>query len=216
MQIVALEVFVPHHLAAYTAPGLFEQGCRRRLRGQRGLQELQSRQEIVTRRLKLRPYRFSDVPEMYAYLQEPGGNRFLEGSEEQLTEEATEAMIARHILVDKNLRNVWAITIDDVAVGAITINFAKERRIAEIGYHIKKALWGQGFATEAAQAVVETAFATCTDLQRIQANIHPENKGSIRVAERTGMEFEGTLRSYSYIAGKAVDEAVYSVLRATQ
>ena len=118
-------------------------------------------------------------------------------------------------LADKEHRNVWAITIDDLPVGAITINFAKERRIAETGYHIKKALWGHGCATEAAKAVVETAFATCTDLQGIQANIHPQNKGSIRVAERAGMEFEGTLRSYSYIAGNAADEAVYSVLRAT-
>ena len=172
--------------------------------------------EIVTKRLKLRPYRFSDAQNMHAYMQELGENRFLEGSGDPLSEKAAEAVIARHILVDKAHRNVWAITIEDLAVGAITINFAKERRIAEIGYHIKKALWGQGYATEAAKAVVAMAFATCPDLQRIQASIHPENKGSIRVAERAGMEFEGTLRSYSYIAGKAADEAVYSVLRATR
>ncbi|XOV83908.1 MAG: GNAT family N-acetyltransferase [bacterium] len=169
--------------------------------------------EIVTRRLKLRPYRFSDVPEMYAYVQEPGGNRFLEGSGEPLTEKQTEEIIARHILVDKDVRNVWAITIDDVPVGAISINFAKARRIAEIGYHIKQALWGQGYASEAAKAVVDTAFATCRNLQRIQANIHPDNVGSIRVAQRAGMAFEATLRSYSYVAGEVTDEVVYSILR---
>jgi ribosomal-protein-alanine N-acetyltransferase len=169
--------------------------------------------EIVTKRLRLRPYRFSDVPEMYAYVQEPDGSRFLEGSEDPLTEKQTEAIIARHILVDKEERNVWAITIDDIPIGAITINFSKGRRIAEIGYHVKKAVWGQGYTSEAAKAIVDTAFANCADLQRIQANIHPENVGSIRVAERAGMEFEGTLRSYSYVAGKPADEAVYSVLR---
>lgn len=168
---------------------------------------------IATERLKLRPYRFSDVPEMYAYVQESDGNRFLEGSRAPLTEEETEAIIARHILVDKDQRNVWAIAIDDLPIGAITINFAKERRIAEIGYHVKKSLWGQGYASEAAKAVVNTAFETCEVLQRIQANIHPENEGSIRVAKRAGMEYEGTLRSYSYIADKAEDEAVYAVLR---
>lgn len=169
--------------------------------------------EIVTERLRLRPYRFSDVPEMYAYVQEPDGNRFLEGPGEPLTERETEAIIARHILVDREVRNVWAMTIADRPIGAITINFAKERRIAEIGYHVKKALWGQGYASEAAKAVVNTAFTTCRGLQRIQANIHPENIGSIRVAQRAGMEFEATLRSYSYVAGEVTDEVVYSMLR---
>ena len=169
--------------------------------------------EITTARLKLRPYRFADAPDMYAYIQDPDGSRFLEGSNEPLSEQETEAIIARHILADNEVRNVWAITIDDVAVGAITINFSKARRIAEIGYHMKKALWGQGYATEAAKAVVEIAFARCPDLQRIQANIHPDNIGSIRVVERIGMELEGTLRAYSFVNGAPADEAVYSILR---
>lgn len=170
-------------------------------------------EEIDTDRLKLRPYNFSDVPEMYAYLQEPDVGRYLEGSGALLTKKQTEAIIARHILVDREKRNVWAITIDDLPVGAITINFTKERRIAEIGYHVKKSLWGCGYASEAVKMVVDLAFATCPDLQRIQANIHPENEGSIRVAKRSGMEHEGTLRCYSYVAGEAADEAVYAVLR---
>ncbi len=169
--------------------------------------------EIRTDRLNLRPYRFSDVTEMHAYLQEPEGSRYLEGSSALLTEEQTEAIVARHILVDKMQRNVWAITLKDAPIGAITINFAKERRIAEIGYHIRRSLWGQGYASEAAKALVEVAFSKCPGLQRIQANIHPENTGSIRVAEHAGMVYEGTLRNYSYVAGEAADEAVYAVLR---
>jgi RimJ/RimL family protein N-acetyltransferase/GNAT superfamily N-acetyltransferase len=169
--------------------------------------------EIVTSRLRLRPYRFSDVPEMFAYLQEPWEGEYLEGPEFTRTEAEVEAIIARHILVNREQRSVWAITIDDRPVGAITINFSKERRIAEIGYHVKRSLWGQGLASEAAEAVIDAAFANCSQLQRIQANIHPENIGSIRVVERAGMTFEGTLRSYAYIAGKAADEAVYSLVR---
>ena len=169
-------------------------------------------EEIVTARLTLRPYRFSDVAEMFAYLQEPDENRFLEGPS-ALTERDTEAIIARHILVDREHRHVWAITIDDRPMGAITINFSKAGRVAEIGYHIKKSLWGRGYASEAAKAIVDVAFEVCPDLQRIQANIHPDNLGSIRVAERAGMIYEGVLRAYAYIAGKPTDEAVYAVVR---
>ncbi len=170
-------------------------------------------EEIATERLKLRPFRFSDVPEFFAYLQEPDMGRFLEGSPSPPTEADTARIIARHILVDREHRNVWAITIGDLPVGGISINFAKEHRIAEIGYSVKKALWGQGFAGEATKAVIDAAFETCPDLHRIQANIHPQNEGSIRVAKRVGMEYEGTLRSNSYVRNEVADEVVYAILR---
>jgi len=175
--------------------------------------ETELSQEIVTRRLKLRLFRFSDVPEVFAYLQEPDMGRFLEGSSSRPTETETASIIARHILADWMQRNVWAITINDIPVGGISINFEKEHRIAEIGYSVKKTLWGQGYASEATRAVIDTAFETCPDLQRIQANIHPQNAGSIRVAKRVGMVYEGTLRSYSYVRGEVADEDVYAILR---
>ena len=133
-------------------------------------------EEITTSRLKLRPFRFSDVPAVSAYLQEPDMGHYLEGSLSSPTEAETARIIARHILVDREERNVWAITIDDLPIGGISINFAKEYRVAEIGYSVKKALWGQGLASEATGSVIDTAFETCPDLQRIQANIHPKTK----------------------------------------
>ena len=169
--------------------------------------------EITTPRLTLRGFRFSDVPEVHAYLQEPDMSRFLEGPSQPPTEEETAEIIARHLLADREQRSVWAITIDDVPVGGISIDFEKSHRIAQIGYSVKKGLWGRGLATEAASAVVDDAFAACPDLQRIQANIHPENKASIRVVERLGMEYEGTLRSYAHVGGKVADEAIYAILR---
>ncbi|NOX52284.1 MAG: GNAT family N-acetyltransferase [Gammaproteobacteria bacterium] len=170
-------------------------------------------QEIVTKRLKLRLFRFSDVPVVFEYIQEPDMGLFLDSSVSICTEADTAAIIARHILVDRTQRNVWAITIDDLPVGGISINFAKEHRVAEIGYSVKKALWGQGYASEATQAVIDAAFETCPDLRRVQANIHPQNEGSIRVAKRAGMVYEGTLRSYSYVRGEVADEDVYAILR---
>ena len=168
---------------------------------------------IATKRLILRAFRLSDAEEMHAYLQEPDAGRFLEGGENPLSREETNAIVTRHMQADREFRNVWAITKDDLAIGGISVNFIKEHRVAEVGYHIKKALWGKGYATEAVQAVVNSAFQTYSELQRIQAGIHPDNKGSIRVVEKTGMGYEGTLRAYSYIAGKSADENIYAVIR---
>jgi RimJ/RimL family protein N-acetyltransferase len=56
----------------------------------------------------------------------------------------------------------------------------------EIGYHLRRDFWGQGFATEAAQACRDWAFAHLkTD--RLVSLIRPENLPSRRVAERVGM-----------------------------
>ena len=138
---------------------------------------------------------------------------FLEGERKSFSESDAEAVIARHLLVDKSERQVWAITLEDTSVGAVTINFAKQNRVSELGYSVKKSLWGQGIAREAALSVVNAAFEAYSQLQRIQANIHPDNEGSIRVALAIGMEYEGTLKSYAFVKGEVADEAIYAITR---
>jgi ribosomal-protein-alanine N-acetyltransferase len=59
-------------------------------------------------------------------------------------------------------------------------------RLYEIGYHLRRDLWGQGLATEAAVACRDWAFAHLKT-ERLISLIRPENKASRRVAERTGM-----------------------------
>ena len=172
-------------------------------------------QQIRTNRLLLRPYQKRDAIEMFEYLQEPESYRYLEGPGTLLTQQQVEEIVSGHIAADTDNKYVWAMTLPNELVGAITIKFQKEHRIAEIGYHVSKSVWGQGYASEAGEAIVDRAFEAYPQLQRIQAGIHPENLGSIRVAERIGMEHEGTLRRYAYIRGIAVDEAIYAVLRDT-
>jgi RimJ/RimL family protein N-acetyltransferase len=56
----------------------------------------------------------------------------------------------------------------------------------EIGYHVRRDLWGQGLAPEAAQACRDYAFATL-ETERLISLIRPENQPSRRVAEKNGM-----------------------------
>ncbi len=170
--------------------------------------------EISTPRLKLRSFQFSDLEPFHAYIQDPEMGVFLEGGGRALSKSDTEAIIARNILSDRDERAVWAITMDEALIGAITISFSKAHRISELGYSIKRPLWGQGCASEATQAVVDAAFQTYPDLQRVQASIHPDNLGSIQVAERVGMTYEGTLRAHAFVQDKVADEVIYAVTRA--
>jgi RimJ/RimL family protein N-acetyltransferase len=60
----------------------------------------------------------------------------------------------------------------------------------EIGWTLGRPYWGKGYATEGARAAMEHAFTTL-GRDRVISVIHPENRASIRVAERLGQTFEG-------------------------
>lgn len=70
----------------------------------------------------------------------------------------------------------WVLLIPEDAVGPDI----------EIGWRLRPAAWGKGFATEAARSLVQYAFGSLK-LQQIVADIDPENTGSRRVAEKLGM-----------------------------
>jgi ribosomal-protein-alanine N-acetyltransferase len=56
----------------------------------------------------------------------------------------------------------------------------------EIAYHVRRDLWRQGYATEAARACRDHGFSTLT-VDELISLIRPENLASRRVAEKNGM-----------------------------
>src|SRR5208283_3780979 len=68
----------------------------------------------------------------------------------------------------------------------ITCQEVEEEIFYEIGYHLRRDFWGQGFATEAAIACRDWGFANLKT-ERLISLIRPENLASRRVAERMGM-----------------------------
>jgi ribosomal-protein-alanine N-acetyltransferase len=56
----------------------------------------------------------------------------------------------------------------------------------EIGYHVRRDLWGRGLATEAASACRDYGFDVL-GRQRLVSLIDPQNVASRRVAEKVGM-----------------------------
>lgn len=78
----------------------------------------------------------------------------------------------------------------------------------EIGYRLRRSAWGQGLATEAAEAVRSYAFTTL-GLERLISIIDPANTASIRVAEKIGMQYETELM----LEGYTHPDHVYAVHR---
>ncbi len=65
----------------------------------------------------------------------------------------------------------------------------------ELGYRYLLKHWGFGFASEAAQAVLEYGFERL-DVPRILALVAPQNKQSIRVIEKLDMQRVGEIIHY--------------------
>ena len=76
----------------------------------------------------------------------------------------------------------------------------------EVGWTLKRKFWGKGYATEAARRALEYGFNEL-DKPHVISLIHPENRASIRVAERLGETLEGNARVFD------TDVLVYGIDR---
>jgi RimJ/RimL family protein N-acetyltransferase len=68
----------------------------------------------------------------------------------------------------------------------LTVQVVDGEKEIEIGYHVRRGLWGQGLATEGANACRDYGFARL-GAARLISLIRLENTPSRRVAEKNGM-----------------------------
>ena len=78
----------------------------------------------------------------------------------------------------------------------------EDRTAIEIGYHVRRDHWGNGYATEAARACIDFAFEKL-GAPRVISMIRPGNISSRRVAEKNGLTCEKT------VFWKGFDHCVY-------
>ena len=86
----------------------------------------------------------------------------------------------------------------------------KDFRVAEIGYGIKNAFWGKGYASEAVRAVFDYGFCNI-GLVRIFARIMKNNVRSVHLARSVGMECEGLMKKAVWCKGAPHDLYYYAI-----
>lgn len=80
--------------------------------------------------------------------------------------------------------------------------------VVEIGYIFDNTYWHNGYATEAAESLIAYAFDGL-ELPAVYCSIRPENKASIRVAKRLGME---SCSSHTVVyRGKEMPHIIYKL-----
>ena len=76
-------------------------------------------------------------------------------------------------------------------------------------YSLLPKYWGQGYMTEAVQALLY-AGATELKLNQIFAECHPQNQASIRVMQKAGLQYQGKAQIKN-VAGKTEEPVRYGL-----
>jgi len=171
---------------------------------------------LETARLRLRELSAADAPAILAIHGDAEAMPYF-GSD-PLTELAqAEALIERfaalRALANPGLR--WGL--EDKASGALIGScglFAWNRDWAKCatGYELARGARGQGLMREALLAALAWGFAEM-GLNRIEAQIHPDNQASLKLAEGLGFVTEGRLREVARWGGQFRDLLQLGLLR---
>jgi RimJ/RimL family protein N-acetyltransferase len=146
---------------------------------------------VATQRLSLQPLGREDLDELTAIFAQRGVWKFEYGR--GLTRSESAAFLDRQI-------NLWdeygfggcgvreSVQMDLIGVVGLAVPVALPELLpaVTIGWRFSPTSWGKGYATEAATALLDQAF-TPMGLDRVGCVTNAENRRSVAVAERLGM-----------------------------
>ena len=170
---------------------------------------------IETERLILREFQDGDWPAVLAYWNDPRYQRYNPDLPDR--EGFVRDLVAMFVASQtEGPRRKWQLAIvnklDDRLIGNCGIRVNNlELGEANIGYELDPRDWGNGYATEAATAIVRFGFEEL-DLHRIWAECVADNSGSARVLQKLGMRREAHFREHQYFKDRWWDTLIYAVL----
>ncbi len=143
---------------------------------------------ITTERLGFRLWSEDDVALALGLWGDPAVTRLID-ARGKLSEEQVRERLSQEIERQRQYGvQYWPVFLleKDTHVGCCGLRpHGESKDVLEIGFHIRSAWWGRGFATEAARAVMAYAFGTL-GVKALFAGHNPANMVSRHVLERLG------------------------------
>ena len=179
-----------------------------------------SAEELRTDRLVLRPLNSGDLDDVHAYQKLKDVVRYLHWEVHDHEESAKhlKKRIAMNRLEKDGDGIVYAVELPDAdgghsrVIGDLSL-FLKSGDWAkfEIGWVFHPMFHGNGYATEAAERLLELCFGTL-GAHKVFAQLDARNSTSARLCERLGMTQEALLRDTEVSNGEWADTAVFGLL----
>jgi RimJ/RimL family protein N-acetyltransferase len=144
---------------------------------------------IETSRLTIRSFLESDIPEYATIVADPQVTRFLGDGSPHSYEQA--AAYVHNCIRSEAKGDVarYAVVLRETGELIGFCGFKKAHGYIDFGWRYARRTWGNGYATEAAAAVLDYGLNTLK-LSNIVAVAALENVGSVRVMEKIGLQFE--------------------------
>ncbi len=171
--------------------------------------------ELATERLILREFKHSDWSDILDYQSDPLYLRYYDWTDR--TPEAVQDFVAMFVAQQQEQPRIkfqLAVVLQSnrQLIGTCGIRMkSTEAREGDIGYELSPRHWREGYATEAARAIVTFGF-TELKLHRIWSWCIAENVGSARVLQKLGMQPEGRLRENEYFKARYWDTLLFGML----
>jgi RimJ/RimL family protein N-acetyltransferase len=169
---------------------------------------------IPTHRLRLRWLEDSDARDLFVVFSDPVVVKYFGLTRMRDLAESKE--LVRHIQSSFREHSLYQWGVELVSegriVGTCTLSHLDPRnRRAELGFAIGRGDQRKGYATEAVQALIAFAFGELA-MHRLEADVDPRNKPSIRRLEALGFQREGYLRERWLNDGEIQDTVLYGLL----
>ena len=173
-------------------------------------------EHFETQRLRLRPWRKEDLEDFHRYCKDPEVGPNAGWKPHESLEESWS--ILKGWLTPTEEDEIWCVEekASGKAVGSIGLH-GEDRRpgvpaCKMLGYVLARPCWGKGYMTEAVAPIIDHAFRR-EKLRLLSVNHFTFNDRSRRVIEKSGFQYEGTLRQGAVLHdGRVADLRCYSLL----
>ena len=171
---------------------------------------------IRTERLLVRPMHAGDAEDLWLRRNDPDVAKYQDW-ETPYQRSRVDEMVAAIGAMQGPANDEWwmAIVCDPdtgETFGDLALQLSWQGRTAEIGYTFWPQHWGKGFAVEAVEALIRYLFEEL-NVTRVFGMLHPDNPASAMVLERSGLLFEGHLRSSFWVGDENSDDWIYGMTR---
>src|SRR5262245_38945757 len=169
---------------------------------------------LVSTRLEIREFAPADLEALCEVLNDPRVTRYMLHSPRKRSEveDYLEQVLGFQA---EQPGSAWELAVTDRQVGALigacTLTFLAPGE-ADLGYLLARRFWRQGLASEIAAVLVQAGFQGL-GLNRISSTVDVRNLASIRVLEKTGLRWEGTLRRLRKVRGEWRDCHLFAMAR---
>lgn len=148
--------------------------------------------ELITPRLRIRDYRAEDLDDLYEIFSDPETMRDCEPA-------CSEAQVRDYLalFMDKSIAYAVELRETGKVIGHALFKQlpGEEDGIYEIGWIYNRAYWRQGYAYEAARALIDYGFETLRVHKVCAETLNPVRSGGL--ARKLGMIEEGHFRAHT-------------------